>query len=247
MPNVLVEVCVDSVACAMAAERGGADRVELCGNLVEGGTTPSAGTIAVVRAHSSLPVITLVRPRAGDFLYSPIESAVMLRDIAVAKELGAAGIAIGVLTGAGAIDVVAMRDLIAAARPMSVTFHRAFDLASDPFEALDRLIELGVDRVLTSGAAPTAERGMQTIARLVEQAGGRIAVLAGGGVTSAVARQLAQNANVREVHVRAAVSIESPMHVRRDGVLFGKPYSPDEYRWNVVSDARVREIVGALA
>jgi copper homeostasis protein len=247
MPNVLVEVCVDSVACAIAADRGGADRVELCANLLEGGTTPSAGTIATVRGKVSLPVVVLIRPRAGDFLYTGAELEVMRRDIAIAKDHGAAGIATGVLTSSGRIDADVMRALISEARPMSVTFHRAFDLTNDPMEALDQLIELGVDRVLTSGAAPSAERGMDTIARLVEHARGRIIILAGGGVTATIARLLVEHARVPEVHVRAAAPVESAMQFRRDSVVFGKAYAPEEYRWNAVSDARVREIVSAVA
>ena len=247
MPNVLVEVCIDSVADAVAAERGGAGRVELCADLVRGGTTPSAGMIAGVCARVRIPVVVLVRPRPGDFLYSADELAVMRRDIEAAKALGAGGVALGVLQADGRVDEEAVRALVVLARPMSVTFHRAFDLARDPAEALDALLALGVDRLLTSGAAPTALEGIDTIAALVRRAGDALAVMAGGRVDAATAPRLASEAGVREVHVRGAEPVESAMRARRDGVVFGKPYTPDEYRWTAVREERVREVVRAVS
>jgi copper homeostasis protein len=246
MSSVLVEVCIDSVADAVAAERGGAGRVELCADLVRGGTTPSAGMIAAVRERVRIPVVVLVRPRPGDFLYSPDELSVMRRDIEAAKALGADGVALGVLQADGRVDVDAMRPLVALARPMSVTVHRAFDLAREAAEALDALLALGVDRLLTSGAAPTALDGIETIAALVRRAGDALAVMAGGRVGADDALRLAREAGVREVHVRPTEPVESAMRFRRDGVPFGKPYTPDEYRWSAVREERVREVVRSL-
>ena len=242
----LVEVCIDSVACAGAAERGGAGRVELCADLVRGGTTPSAGMIERTCRHVSIPVVALIRPRAGDFLYDDLEVEVMLHDIAAAASLGAAGIATGALTADARIDAERLRPLIDAARPMSVTFHRAFDHTRDPMEALEALMSLGVDRLLTSGGAPTALAGRETLARLVARAGSDLVIMAGGGVTAESAPLLAKEAGVREVHVRAAEPVESAMVARTPNVTFGKPYVPDEYRWPAVREDKVREVVDAL-
>ena len=153
---ILVEACVDSVESALAAARGGAHRIELCANLVEGGTTPSAGTLAVCRARLEIPIFVLIRPRGGDFLYSAAELAVMLEDVRRAKETGAHGIVTGVLRADAEIDQDRTGALIAAARPLRVTFHRAFDVCRDAGRALETLIALGVERVLTSGQAATA-------------------------------------------------------------------------------------------
>src|SRR5215831_13150816 len=146
-----IEICVDSVAGASAAERGGADRVELCDNLLEGGTTPSAGCIKVVRQGLKIGLQVIIRPRGGDFLYTEHELAVMREDIRIAKDLGANGVVLGCLTSNGAIDRDRTAELIALARPLNVTFHRAFDMCRDPHQALENLVTLGMDRVLTSG------------------------------------------------------------------------------------------------
>jgi copper homeostasis protein len=221
--------------------------VELCAGLVEGGTTPSAGTIALVRERVSLPVVVLVRPRAGDFLYEADELEIMRRDIVAARSLGAAAVAIGVLTPDGRVDAHAMRALVDAARPMPVTMHRAFDLTRHLHESLDVLLALGVDRVLTSGGAPTALAGRETLRALVARAGDALAILAGGRVDASSAQALVRDAGVRELHVRAAATMESAMRFRRDGITFGTPYAPDEYRWREVSEPLVRELVASLA
>jgi len=245
-PSVLVEVCVDSVAGALIAQESGAARVELCADLLEGGTTPSAGTIALACERLAIPVVVLVRPRAGDFLYDATEREILCRDVAAVRRAGAAGVAIGALTADGAIDVEAMRALIDVARPMSVTMHRAFDLTRDRDESLDALLALGVDRVLTSGGAPTAAEGIAVLRALVQRAGDALTILAGGRVTADVAPRLVREAGVREVHVRGAAPVESAMRFRRDDVVFGKAYAPDEYRWMDVSAPRVREVVAAV-
>ncbi|HLX12691.1 MAG TPA: copper homeostasis protein CutC [Bacteroidota bacterium] len=207
--DVLLEVCVDSVASAIAAERGGADRIELCANLHEGGTTPSAGTIELAVKHCSIPVHVLVRPRAGGFCYGGTDLLIMKRDIAVAKKLGAAGVVIGILTQGRTIDVVRMRALIMAARPMSVTFHRAFDAVKNPMKSLEQIIEAGADRLLTSGQKSSAEKGVQLIAELVRRAGGRIAIMAGAGVNEKNAKKIVEETGVREIHVGSAVAKKS--------------------------------------
>ncbi len=243
--GILVEACVDSVESAVAAEAGGAARVELCDNLYEGGTTPSAGMLAVVRERIKIPVHVLIRPRGGDFLYNEDDCRVMLGDIALARELGAAGIVLGALFPDGSVDDRCTRMLIEAARPMSVTFHRAIDLVRDPFEALDTLMALGVDRVLTSGGAPTALEGAETLAALAWRAEGRMAIMAGGGITAANVAQVVGDTGVREVHVRPTRRQESPMRHRRVSVTRGKPYVPAEYARLVTTAAAVAEIVAA--
>jgi copper homeostasis protein len=197
----LIEVCVDSVETALAAEAGGAARVELCDNLGEGGTTPGAGAIAAVRERLRIPLHVIIRPRGGDFCYSDAELDVMTRDVAVARQSGADGIVIGVLLSDGRVDVERTRALIALARPLSVTFHRAFDTTRDPFEALESLIDLGVDRILTSGHRPSVIEGLDLIAELVRRAERRIVIMACGGIDARNIVQVARASDVRELHV----------------------------------------------
>ena len=197
----LIEVCVDSLESALAAEAGGASRVELCDNLPEGGTPPGAGAIAAVRKRLRIPLHVIIRPRGGGFCYSDVEFDAMKRDIAMAKQLGADGIVIGVLLPDGNVDVERTRALIALARPMSVTFHRAFDLTGDPFAALESLIDLGVDRILTSGQAPSVIEGLDLITELVRRADGRIGIMACGGVDDRNIARVVAESHVRELHV----------------------------------------------
>jgi copper homeostasis protein len=243
--KVLIEACVDSVESALAAESGGADRIELCDALVEGGLTPSAGKIALCRERLKIPIVVLIRPRSGDFLYSEGEVELMVRDIYVAKELGAAGVAIGALRPDGRIDQGWMTTMIAAARPMQVVFHRAFDGTPDPLEALETLKALGVDRVLTSGQAATALEGAAILDRLVTAAQGRVAILAGGGVNEENALPLVQKCRVRELHIRGTNAVASGMGYKRPGFDLTKPLMPDNVR--AVTDAtRVRAVVDVV-
>ncbi|HEX4628825.1 MAG TPA: copper homeostasis protein CutC [Gemmatimonadales bacterium] len=244
--RVLVEACVDSIESALAAAAGGAQRMELCANLVEGGTTPSAGTLAECRRRVDVPVCVLVRPRGGDFLYSAPEFAVMLEDIGRTKEAGAAGVVIGVLRSDGTIDEDRTSRLIAAARPLQVTFHRAFDVCRDAAEALDALIALRVERVLTSGQAPTAPQGVATIARLIRQAAGRIGILPGGGITPENVVALVRATGVSEVHLTGAVARESAMAFRAPQVEIGSTAPRSEYEWNVTEAAQIRRVVAQL-
>jgi copper homeostasis protein len=236
-PRVLVEICVADVESAIAAEVGGADRVELCENLAIGGTTPSAGTIAEVCRWLSIPVHVLIRPRAGDFVYSDRELAIMRHDIEVAKSLGAAGVVLGVLTDAATIDRDRTAALVALARPLSVAFHKAIDQTQDLLAELDALIVLGVDRVLTSGGRPTALEGIETVAELVQRAGDRIAVMAGGRLSAEILQTVVERSGVREVHLGSAVSrmVASPAaHPARDG---------SETSWHRTSAQLVKIIV----
>jgi copper homeostasis protein len=201
--GVAVEICVRGIASAMAAGEGGADRIELCEDPAVGGVTPGAGTIAVACRRLEIPVHVLIRPRGGDFVYSAAEFEVMRRDVEVAKGLGASGVVLGLLGRGGAVDRRRTARLVEAARPLSVTFHKAFDAARDPFEALEDLVGHGVDRVLTSGRAATAAAGLGLLADLVRRASGRIAVMAGGSVALADVPALI-GAGLREIHVGSA-------------------------------------------
>ena len=198
----LVEAAVDTLQSALIAERAGASRIELCADLSDGGTTPSAGLISEVVERVAIPVFVMVRPRGGGFVYSSDEIAVMHRDIEIARREKADGIVTGALDSTGRIDTRQTRELLQVAQGMPVTFHRAFDFTPDPGEALEHLIAIGVNRVLTSGGAPTALEGVDTIARLVQQSHGRITVMAGGGVRENNVREIVTRTGVSEVHSR---------------------------------------------
>ena len=241
-----MEACVDAIDAAMEAEWGGADRIELCGELLQGGVTPSAGLIEATWDHVSIPLFVLIRPRAGDFLYTLDELDVMERDIKLARSLHVDGIVVGALTTEGEVDVAAMGALLDAARPMQVTFHRAFDFTRDQDEALDALLELGVDRVLTSGGAVTALQGAETLARHVLHAGRDLTILAGGSITASSVAEVVRRSGVREVHVRGAERVESAMRHRRRGTLLGRPPQLGDYARSVARQARVREVVDSL-
>lgn len=197
-----VEAAVDSFANALAAQEAGVHRIELCGPLHDGGTTPSAGLIARCMERLLVSVHVLVRPRAGDFVYTDDEFEIMKRDIAVAKELGADGVVIGILTPDGEVDADRLAELHAIAAPMRVGFHRAFDAVKDQDEALELLVSLQCDCILTSGGAQTAVEGASNLKRLVERAGDRINVIAGGKVTPANVAALVKATGVQTVHGR---------------------------------------------
>ncbi|MBP1665087.1 MAG: cutC, partial [Bacteroidetes bacterium] len=165
-----LEICANSVASCVEAQKGGASRVELCAAIPEGGTTPSYGEIAVARELLDISLHVIIRPRAGDFLYSRTEHKIMLKDIVIARKLGADGVVIGCLTPDGDVDIIRNRELIDAAKGMSVTFHRAFDMCRNPLESLEKIIELGCDRILTSGQQPKAEQGIDLLKQLINLA-----------------------------------------------------------------------------
>ncbi|NJD08879.1 MAG: copper homeostasis protein CutC [Gemmatimonadetes bacterium] len=244
--TVLVEACVDSVESALAAEAGGAGRIELCDNLVEGGTTPSAATIAVACERLRIPVFVIIRPRGGDFLYSDLELEIMRRDIAQAKTLGASGVVIGALRADGTVDVERARPLVEAARPMQVTHHRAFDVTPDPFEALEAIIALGADRVLTSGQAPSALEGAEVIAAAVRQAAGRIGILPGAGIDGGNARRIVEITGAREIHVRGTALRPSAMRYRNQRVDFGGRLTAEDHVLEVTDAGLIGAIVQAV-
>lgn len=202
-PTVLVEAAVDSLDGAIRAQQAPVQRIELCGPLHDGGTTPSAGLVALCSEKLLASVNVLIRPRVGDFVYSDDDIEIMKRDIAVAKELGVDGFALGALTADGDVDAAKLAELIAVATPLRVVFHRAFDAARDQDEALELLVSLQVNGVLTSGAAPTAADGTARIRHLVDRADGRIRVIAAGSINAGNVRRLVRETGVTAVHARA--------------------------------------------
>lgn len=199
----LVEAYVDQLDTALAAERNGAGRLELCGP-GEGGLTPSPDLLASVLKNARIPVHVMVRPRTGDFVYTDAEFAQMRDEVAMAKAAGAAGVVFGISLPDGTLDVLRMRDLVSLARPMKVGVHRAFDGTPDADAALDQLIALGVDVVLAAGHAPTAEEGTANLARFVTRAAGRTSIMPGGSVRAHNVRRIIRETGVHEVHARAS-------------------------------------------
>lgn len=245
--GVVVEACVDSVASSLAAERGGARRLELCDALFDGGTTPSAGMIAACKAAVSIPVFVMIRPRGGGFVYSDAERDVMRRDIVVARELGADGVVIGGMLPNGTVDLALVQFLVEAAHDLPVTFHRAFDLTLDLEESLELLANAGVKRVLSSGGASTAAEGATILAKLVRQAGSRVVVMAGGGVREENVRTLVSVSGVREVHVRLTRLTHGEEPPVRRHVRVRKALPEDEAAWEETDEQRVRSFVRALS
>ena len=220
------EICANSVASCIAAQEGGADRVELCAGIPEGGTTPSFGMIWNARESIDIALNVIIRPRGGDFLYNESELAEMLFDISAAKELGVDGLVFGCLNPDGSVDMENMALLMEAAGDTPVTFHRAFDHTSDPFKALEDIISLGCRRILTSGCRPTAMEGAEMLAQLVEKAGDRIIIMPGCGVNESNIAEIARLSGAREFHFSARESVESSMIFRNPKVAMGSEEDP---------------------
>jgi len=242
---MVLEICVDSVESARAAQSGGAQRVELCSSLIEGGVTPSSGLIGAVRECLSIPMVTIVRPRGGDFFYSDEEFAVIKKDIVAARSLGADGVALGVLLRDGRVDVERTRELVELARPMEVTFHRAIDWAPEMEEALEQVIEAGADRILTSGGAQTAMLGIQRIARIVARADGRIGVMVCGTVRQENIAEIARKTNAIEFHASLRKPMSSPVSYRNETLSLSEP-GVDEFARYAVAAEDVRALRDAL-
>lgn len=241
-----LEICAYSVTSAVQAERAGADRIELCAGLLEGGTTPSWGTIATAKRLLQIPVFPIIRPRGGDFCYDEFEFEVMCQDVAKAKALDADGVVIGILTEEGDIDQERMRILIELAKPMQVTCHRAFDMVRDPARALEQLIALGVDRVLTSGQANTAPEGVDAISRLVAQAAGRISIMPGSGVRPENIAQLQTLTGANEFHSSASTLRPSRMRYQNTEVNMSKESMASEFLLTEVDEEAVAKMRQAL-
>lgn len=208
---MILEICSNSLQSALNAQEGGADRIELCENLAGGGTTPSYGLLTQTRRRVQIPVHVLIRPRAGDFLYSDLEFEIMKEDVRLCKELGFEGVVLGLLNADGSIDVERTRMLTELASPMSVTFHRAFDACRDPEQGLEDVIACGCDRILTSGLKATAEEGADVLDKLISQAAQRIIVMPGSGIQSGNIGRLKDRIRASEWHASAKAPAESGM------------------------------------
>lgn len=241
------EICTNSVESCLAAQEGGANRVELCAGIPEGGTTPSYGEIMIARELLNIQLHVIIRPRGGDFLYTERELDVMEKDIELARKAGVDGVVFGCLTAEGQIDTLQTQRLIGAARNLSVTFHRAFDKCIRPIEALDQLISLGVDRILTSGQQPTALEGLPLLKNLIQLADNRIIILPGSGINEHNIKQIATGSGAKEFHFSARENISGGMIYRQSDVSMSMPGMMNEYMRSVTTVRRVRNTIKALS
>ena len=241
-----LEICVDSVESAINAEVAGANRIELCDNLLEGGTTPGYGTIISARNNLNIDINVLIRPRGGDFLYTDIEYDIMRRDIELCGEAGVNGIVIGILMSDGSIDLERTAKLVELAHPMSVTFHRAFDMCSNPMTALEEIIASGASRLLTSGQKNKAIEGSELIKKLVEKGGDRIIIMPGSGINESNISDIARQTGAKEFHLTGRKIIKSEMVFRKDGITMGGISGFPEFSRKVADTDVIRSIISHL-
>jgi copper homeostasis protein len=247
MKAARIEVCCNSLQSALNAQIGGAYRVELCDNLYEGGTTPSAASILLAREKLKIDLNVLIRPRGGDFVYHADELEIIRRDIAFCKSAGVDGVVMGFLHPDGSIDEDVTREMITLARPMTVTFHRAFDMCKDAFAALDQLVLMGVDRILSSGQKNKATEGAALLSKLVEIAGDRIIIMPGSGIRPENIQELSSHTKASEFHVSAGVSQPSPMMFRREGIFMGGLAQIPEYEQRIIDADQIRAMVDMVS
>jgi copper homeostasis protein len=240
--NPTIEICAYSLESCLAAQEGGAHRIELCSSMYEGGTTPSVGFMQVALKAVSLEIHAMIRPRGGDFCYSPDELAIMETDIKMAKQVGCSGIVLGILTPEGKVNVAQTAKMVAIAQPMPVTFHRAIDMTPDYSKALEQIIEAGCRRILTSGQANRAIDGLSAIKQLVQQANGRIEVMAGSGINAKNALTFIE-AGVNAIHLSAKATRDSVMKYRKEGIAMGGLSEVPEYEIAYADVSTIREVV----
>lgn len=218
-----LEVCIDSAESALIAQEGGADSLEVCSNLVIGGTTPGASQFKQIRKTCDTELYVLIRPRYGDFLYTDLEFNIMKEDIRMFRELGADGITTGCLRPDGGLDLDRLKELKDSAGPLRFTLHRAFDMCRNPYEALEEAVSLGIDRILTSGQASVCTEGIKVLRELMAQAGGRIEILIGSGVNAQVIRRLREELHAGSFHMSGKRRMDSGMSYRKEGINMGLP------------------------
>lgn len=240
-----LEVCANSYTSALAAQNGGAKRVEFCDNLAEGGTTPSYAQISLAKKNLSIEVWPIIRPRGGDFLYSDIEFELMKEDIKICKSLNCEGVVIGILKADGTIDKERCAELIALAKPMDVAFHRAFDMSNDMDRALEDLISLKIKRVLSSGGASSAIIGAEKLAELIKKANGRITIMPGAGINETNIQQLIDKTGATQFHASAKEFVASKMTFRNNESKMGS--IEDEYRYELTSVEKVKALTEIIA
>lgn len=245
MANPLIEICVEGIDGLVAAQSAGADRVELCASLLEGGLTPSMGVVRQALKVATIPFHVIIRPRGGDFLYSGLEYLTMLEDVRACRELGVAGVVIGCLTADGRIDEARMTELTDAARPMKVTCHRAFDMTRDPEEAIEALVRCGVDRVLTSGQRDSAVEGLSILKRTHDAARGRIKIMACGALDERNIGGVVKGSEADEFHFAAPQTVPSGMAFRNPNVGMGGTAIEREFELTLTDVDAVRRTIAA--
>jgi copper homeostasis protein len=237
-----IEICVFSPESCLNAQEAGAQRIELCAGLYEGGTTPSAGLVAWAVENLTIETHVMIRPRGGDFCYDELEFEIMCRDIEIAKSLGAAGVVLGILNPNGTVDVTRTKVLVALAKPLQTTFHRAFDRTQEPFPALEHVIETGAVRLLTSGQKPSAIQGKVLISQLVVAANGRIEIMAGAGVNADNAAELLET-GVDALHLTAKATRPSPMRYRNPELTMASVVNANEFEITYSDVDKIRDVV----
>lgn len=220
MKNI-IEICATNIQSALAAQEGGAQRIELCDNLYEGGTTPSCATIKKAKELLNIPINVMIRPRGGDFLYNDMEFDVMWEDISICKEMGIHGVVFGLLLPDGNIDIKRTRQLVNYAQPLSITFHRAFDMTPDPYSALEQLIDCGINRLLTSGQKNKVTEGKDLIRSLIQKADGRIIIMPGSGINENNIKEIRDFTGAKEFHLTGRKLAESNMKFRKNDIFMG--------------------------
>ena len=245
MKDYILEACVDSVESALAAARGGATRLELCGNLIIGGTTPDPWLFEEIRKYSDIRIHALIRPRFGDFCYTDSEFAIIRNAVKNYKKLGAEGVVIGILKPDGTLNMEQMKILMEEAEGMSVTLHRAFDVCADPYETMEQAISLGIDTILTSGQKNICTAGADLLKDLVEKSAGRITIQVGSGVNADVIRELQPKTGATAFHMSGKVTMDSEMEYRREGVNMGLPSLSEYEIWRTDEEAvrRARQVL----
>ncbi|UZR93687.1 copper homeostasis protein CutC [Chondrinema litorale] len=245
--NRILEVCAESVQSAIAAFEGGADRIELCSDLLEGGISPSAGLIKAVKKYCNIPVFVLIRPRGGDFLYDDEEKEIILHDIETAINIGADGIVSGFLNKDGTIDIDFTKRVVELTHPLPFTFHRAFDVAKEPFTALKQLIDMGVKRILTSGQKNTALEGASLIKKLIEDSDNKLQILIGSGINSNNILEILNKTGGNEFHASCRSEFNSKMEYIHPDVKMGKENTQGEYSIQITDIEKVKDIKKVLS
>lgn len=241
-----IEICAANVQSAIAAQEGGANRIELCDNLFEGGTTPSFATIKTAVEKLDIDIMVMIRPRGSDFCYSELEFEIMKKDIDRCKNLNVSGVVFGILQPDGQVDLERTRELVEYSWPLQVTFHRAFDMTPDPYEALEVIIEAGASRILTSGHRNTAPEGLDLIQELVKKASDRILIMPGSGINEENIKMIRDTSNTNEFHLTARVPHESKMTFRKEQIFMGGLPQIPEYKIFISSSERIRNIVSLV-
>jgi copper homeostasis protein len=242
----LIEVCCAHLRSAIAAQEGGAVRIELCDNLYEGGTTPSYATIKTAKEKLNIDINVMIRPRGSDFCYADDEFEIMKEDIRICKELGVHGVVFGILLPDGNVDVGRTAILVDLAKPLSTTFHRAFDMNHDPFKALEEIISLGINRILTAGHKNTVPEGLELIAQLTKKAAGRIIIMPGSGINEDNIKFIRDHCGAREFHLSGRKLFDSKMKYRKEGIFMGGLPDIPEYKISLTDSERIRKVVNQV-